>query len=173
MSPIDPSMQQLYQQLIMDHAKQRTGFGMLSEFGGESYQKNPVCGDEVTLRVQLERTDDADDPVRLAEVGWEGSGCSISQASISILNELVAGKSLAEFLELDGYFTELMHSRGRGVSDEVMDALEDATAFEGVSVFPARIKCALLGWSAARDAIGRALGTEEFADVAGKYELSK
>lgn len=172
MTATDAAMQALYQQLILDHAKQRTGFGLLTSYDGESFQKNPICGDEVKLRVKLERPGDTSDgDVLVVGVGWEGAGCSISQASLSVLNELVVGKPLREVLTLEDQFTALMHSRGQGVDDATADALGDAAAFEGVSRFPARIKCALLGWSAVRDAIARALVTDGFVDLADNYQI--
>ena len=88
-------------------------------------------------------------------MGWEGDGCSISQASISIMHDLVDGADLATVVRLEKDFDTLMHSRGRGVDDAVLDALEDGAAFEGVSKYPNRVKCALLGWMALKDALAK------------------
>ena len=118
---------------------------------GESHQINPTCGDEITLRATV--TDGV-----LMRVSWIGQGCSISQASASVMTELVTGLSLAEVAELDGLFHELMTSRGRGLGagrDDDEDALGDALAFTGTSRYPARIKCTLLGWAALKDALTR------------------
>ena len=93
----------------------------------------------------------------LAELGWQGSGCSISQASISVMNDLVVGKDLEQVRELEEDFDALMHSRGQGVDDAVLDALDDGAAFEGVSKYPNRVKCALLGWMALKDAVAKAV----------------
>ncbi|MDR1800003.1 MAG: SUF system NifU family Fe-S cluster assembly protein [Bifidobacteriaceae bacterium] len=144
-------MEQLYQQLILDHSRRPHGKGLLEAFDGESFQVNPTCGDQVRLRVTL-----APDGARLATLGWDGQGCSISQASISVMNDLVAGLALPEVAALGEAFGLLMHSRGRGVPDQVADSLGDAIAFEGVSQYPMRVKCALLGWMALKDAVAKA-----------------
>lgn len=141
-------LDQLYQQVILDHSRERHGYGALESPDAESHQVNPTCGDEVTLGVRV-----ADG--RLEAVGWLGQGCSISQASISVMHDLVDGADLATVARLESHFRLLMHSRGRGVDDAVLDDLEDAAAFEGVSKYPNRVKCALLGWTALKDALAR------------------
>jgi len=146
-------MDQLYQQLIMDHARALHGRGLASEFQGESFQVNPTCGDKVRLRVSLGGDGEAS---WLQSVSWEGEGCSISMASTSMMTGLVDGQSLAQVEALAEAMNQMMHSRGQGVSDEVADLLEDAIALEGVAQFPMRIKCALLGWMALRDAVSKA-----------------
>ncbi|MCV2393350.1 SUF system NifU family Fe-S cluster assembly protein [Actinotalea sp. M2MS4P-6] len=143
------AMEQLYQQLILDHAKHPHAKGLVDGAAAESHQVNTTCGDEVTLRVHL-------DDGTLERVSWEGQGCSISQASISVMSELVEGTSVDEAEQLGETFRALMRSRGEGLSDELEDQLGDATAFTGVAQFPARIKCALLGWAALRDALAQA-----------------
>jgi nitrogen fixation NifU-like protein len=122
--------------------------------GGESHQVNPTCGDEVTLRVDVVPAVDGAGPV-VAGVSWEGQGCSISQASASVMTELVSGRPVAEVERLDAVFHDLMGSRGKGLDEDAEDALGDATAFTGVSQYPARIKCALLGWAALKDSLAR------------------
>lgn len=151
-------LEQLYQQVIMDHARTRHGAGELADFDGESFQVNPTCGDEVRLRVKLAY----DHEPRVAALGWVGQGCSISQASLSLMHDLTAGHTLAEVENLGELFREMMHSRG-DFRDEKADALEDASALVGVAKYPARVKCALLGWMALRGAIAQALAqpTEE------------
>ncbi|HWS57969.1 MAG TPA: SUF system NifU family Fe-S cluster assembly protein [Actinotalea sp.] len=149
------SMDQLYQQLILEHAKNPHGRGLLPGGAGESFQVNPTCGDEVRLRVHLAPGTAGGDPV-VDRVSWEGQGCSISQASLSVLSELVAGAPMTTVEELGETFRELMRSRGKGLDDRAEDLLGDATAFTGVSQYPARIKCALLGWAALRDALAQA-----------------
>ncbi|AZN29172.1 SUF system NifU family Fe-S cluster assembly protein [Flaviflexus salsibiostraticola] len=139
------SLDSMYQEIILDHAKMRHGQGILESPDGESFQVNPTCGDQVTVQVNL-------DGDRISHLVWDGKGCSISQASISVMTGLVEGKTMAEAEELLGVFQELMNSRGRGIEDEKLDRLEDGAAFVGVAQFPARIKCALLGWMAMRDA---------------------
>jgi len=146
-------MDQMYQQLIMDHARAPHGRGLAAEFEGESFQVNPTCGDKVRLRVSLGPAGEAR---ILKAVTWEGEGCSISMASTSMMTVLVDGQALAHLETLAEAMNQMMHSRGQGVSDEVADLLEDAIAFEGVAQFPMRIKCALLGWMALKDAVSKA-----------------
>ena len=140
---------QLYQQVILDHSRERHGSGALGDPDGQSHQVNPTCGDEVSLGVRVVDG-------RIEALGWEGQGCSISQASISVMHDLVAGADLATVARLEHDFNLLMHSRGRGVDEEVLDELDDAAAFEGVSKYPNRVKCALLGWMALKDALAKA-----------------
>ena len=147
------SLEQMYQQVILDHAKRPHGRGLVEAPGdhrsGESHQVNPTCGDEITLRVDVDGT-------TVAGVSWEGQGCSISQASASVMTELVTGHDLADVARLDAVFHDLMSSRGKGLDDEdSLDVLGDASAFTGVSQYPARIKCALLGWAALKDSLAR------------------
>lgn len=113
---------------------------------------NPTCGDEITLRVRYEGE-------TVADVSYEGQGCSISQASASVLNELLVGKELDEARRIQDAFLELMQSKGQLEPDDAMEeVLEDAVAFAGVSKYPARVKCALLSWMAWKDATAQALG---------------
>ncbi|WP_028281474.1 Fe-S cluster assembly sulfur transfer protein SufU [Arthrobacter sp. H5] len=143
-------VEQLYQQIILDHARRRVGFGLASSGSGasgsvgESHQLNPVCGDEITLRVVLQ--DGA-----VSGVGWEGAGCAISMASASVLAELVAEEDRDRVIELVDKFRELMRSRGAETAED--PALGDASAFSGVSRYPARVKCAMLAWVALEEAV--------------------
>ena len=148
------AMTQLYQQVILDHAKERHGYGLQAPHAAESFQVNPTCGDEIRLRVHLDVTGTA--PM-IEKVSWEGMGCSISQASASVLTDLVRGVGVARADELAETFRELMNSRGRSLPDGKDEMLGDAAAFTGVAQYPARIKCALLGWMALRDALAHAL----------------
>ena len=154
------ALEQMYQQVILDHSKRPHGKGLRALAAGpeglvgESHQVNPTCGDEVTLRVGV--APGADGGLVVRELAWEGQGCSISQASISVMTGLVEGHSIAEVTELSEKFSALMASRGKGLdSEEDEDLLGDATAFTGTSKFPARIKCALLGWAALKDSLAR------------------
>ncbi|MBO0596066.1 SUF system NifU family Fe-S cluster assembly protein [Nesterenkonia sp. E16_7] len=147
------AMEQLYQQVILDHARVRQGEGELTEYGGESFQINPTCGDQVTLRVRLDPKGE-----RIQALGWTGQGCSISQASLSVMHELVLDQPVARAEELGAHFRELMAARGKELDSARLEALEDASAFTGVARYPARIKCALLGWMALRDALVQARG---------------
>ena len=137
----------MYQEIILDHYRNPHGRGLRDPFDAEVHHVNPTCGDEVTLRVRL-----AGDTVE--DVSYEGLGCSISQASTSVLHDLVVGRTVEQGLRLHEEFLALMQSRGEADPDE--DVLEDAVAFAGVSKYPARIKCALLGWMAWKDATARA-----------------
>ena len=141
-------LDQLYQQVILDHSRERHGAGALKDPDGRSHQVNPTCGDEVTLGVRVVDG-------RIAAIGWEGEGCSISQASISVMHDLVTGVDLSAVARLERDFDALMHSRGRGVDESILDELEDGAAFEGVSKYPNRVKCALLGWMALKDALAK------------------
>ncbi|GIJ00218.1 nitrogen fixation NifU-like protein [Sediminihabitans luteus] len=154
------SLEQMYQQVILDHAKRPHGKGLVDPADGtahgESHQVNPTCGDEVTLRVEVADVVPADGGPAVPTVtglSWDGQGCSISQASISVLTDLVVGQPVAEGERLGELFRELMGSRGKGLDESTEDLLGDATVFTGVSQYPARIKCALLGWAALRDSL--------------------
>jgi nitrogen fixation protein NifU and related proteins len=143
-------MESMYQQIILDHYKNPHHRGLVDPFDAEVHHVNPTCGDEVTLRVSLHDG-------RLTSLGWEGEGCSISQASTSVMSDLVVGKPIDEAMVLQQKFLELMQSRGTAeLSDADEDELEDAVAFEGVSKYPARVKCALLGWMAMKSAVAEA-----------------
>ncbi|PID97966.1 MAG: SUF system NifU family Fe-S cluster assembly protein [Actinobacteria bacterium] len=151
------SLEQLYQQVILDHSRERHGSAPVPDtVDASSHQVNPTCGDEVTLGVTL------GEGGQLNTLVWDGDGCSISQASLSMLSDLVNDKSYEEISSLYHAMETMMHSRGRGVDDDTLDLLEDAAALEGSSQFPNRIKCALLGWYALRDALAQ-LGI----DIAG------
>lgn len=130
----------LYQELILEHSKRRDGEGLLEEFDAERFDRNPTCGDEIRLRIKV------DDEGVITGFGWEGQGCSISQASASVLAGLAPGLERADLERRIDAFRTLMRSRGEGVGDE--ELLEDAVAFAGVSKFPMRVKCAMLSWTA-------------------------
>lgn len=140
----------LYQQIILDHYKNPHHRGLPETYDAEVHHVNPTCGDEVTLRLAVRDGS-------VAEIGWEGEGCSISQASTSVMTDLVVGKPVDDALELERRFLDLMQSQGRAeLTDADEDLLEDAIAFEGVSRYPARVKCALLGWMAMKSAVAEA-----------------
>jgi len=145
-------LESMYQDIILDHYRNPHHKGLRDPFDAEVHHVNPVCGDEVTLRVTLK--DVNGEPV-VEDVSYDSLGCSISQASASVMSDLVIGKPVDEALTISQAFLELMQSKGQGEPDE--DVLEDAVAFVGVSKYPARIKCALLGWMAWKDATARAM----------------
>lgn len=134
----------LYQELILEHAKRREGEGLIEPYDAERFLKNPTCGDEIRLRVRLEDG-------RIAALGWEGQGCSISQASASVLAEEAPGLALADARERIEALRELLRSRGAAEPDEQL--LGDAVAFAGVARFPMRVKCAMLAWVALEEAL--------------------
>jgi nitrogen fixation NifU-like protein len=149
------SMDSMYQQIILDHYKNPTHRSEIADFDAEVHHVNPTCGDEVTLRVKV-------DAGRIIDLGWVGEGCSISQASTSVMSDLVVGSDIDDAMRLQEKFLELMKSQGNStLTDSDAEALEDAVAFEGVSKYPARVKCALLGWMAMKSAVAEATGSEE------------
>ena len=147
-------LEQMYQQVILDHYKHPQHRGLREPFGAQVYHKNPVCGDEITLRVAL-----SDDGDQVTDVSYDGQGCSISQAATSVLTEQVIGQSVGQALKTVTAFAEMVSSRGNIVGDE--DVLGDGVAFAGVAKYPARVKCALLGWMAFKDALAQAADNVE------------
>ncbi len=137
------NLDHMYQEVILDHYKHPEHKGLSEEKDIQVHHINPSCGDEITLNLSV-----ADG--RVSEVSWDGIGCSISMASASMMSGLLTGKSVADANEVVGAFLALMQSKGTMTGDE--NLLEDAVAFAGVSKFPARVKCALLGWMAFKDA---------------------
>lgn len=137
------SLESLYQEIILDHYKNPHHKNLHSPYDIEVHHNNPSCGDEVTLRLSVRQG-------AIASISWSGVGCSISQASTSIMCDLVEGKAVAQALEIERIFLDLMQSKGNFSGDT--EVLEDAVAFSGVAKYPARVKCALLGWMAFRDA---------------------
>jgi nitrogen fixation protein NifU and related proteins len=137
----------LYQEIILDHYKHPHGRGLRDPFGGEAHHVNPTCGDEITVRVAMSSSD-------IADISYDVLGCSISQASASVLHELLSGRDVGSAAEVHEAFVALMQGRGQVEPDE--DVLGDGVAFAGVAKFPARVKCALLPWMAFKDAAARA-----------------
>lgn len=137
-------LQNLYQELILDHSRTPHAFGLRDEVVSQSHQVNPTCGDEITL--QVHRIADGG-----VEIAWEGHGCAISQASASLFAELVEGMPIRDVEERIEVFREAMRSRGKIEPDP--ELLGDAAALGGVSRYVARVKCAMLAWVAAEDAL--------------------
>ena len=140
-------VEDLYQEIILDHYRTKHHSGLREPYDAEVRHVNPTCGDEVLLRVRL-------DGDTVTDVSYEAMGCSISQASTSVMTDLVIGNDIAYDLDLYEEFLTMMQSKGQIEPDE--EHLEDGIAFAGVAKFPARVKCALIGWSAFRDAVIRA-----------------
>ena len=141
-------LESMYQEIILDHYRNPHHKGLRDPYDAEVHHVNPTCGDEVTLRVRL----DGDD---VADVSYDAMGCSISQASASVMADLIIGRPVKEAMNTGDEFLKLMQSKGKLDPDE--DILEDAVAFTGVSKYPARIKCALLAWMAWKDATAKAM----------------
>lgn len=133
----------LYQEVILDHYKRPHHKGLV-DGDIQVHHINPSCGDEITLSLKL-------DGDKVSNLTWDGVGCSISQASVSIMSDLLIGKKINEASSVLDSFVEMMQSKGQNEGDE--DVLEDGVALAGVSKYPARIKCALLGWMAYKDAV--------------------
>ncbi len=144
----------MYQDVILDHYKHPHHRGLREPFAAEVHHVNPTCGDEVALRVTL-----SDDGQQVTDVSYDGQGCSISQAATSVLTDQVIGQSVGDALKTVEAFNEMITSRGNIAGDE--ELLGDGIAFAGVSKYPARVKCALLGWLAFKDAVARASGQME------------
>ena len=161
-------IESLYQEIILDHYRRPHHKGLREPFDAQVHHVNPLCGDEVTLRVALK---DAGGEPAVADVSYDALGCSISQASASVLADMVIGKTVREAMGINEAFLALMQSQGQAEPDE--DLLGDAIAFEGVSKYPARIKCALLAWMAWKDATAQALGEHGSAEAAPAREANR
>jgi nitrogen fixation protein NifU and related proteins len=146
-------LESMYQEIILDHYRNPHHKGLRDPYDAEVYHVNPTCGDEVTLRVALK---DVGGEQVVEDVSYDSLGCSISQASASVMTDLVIGKPVGEAMKIGDAFLALMQSKGQSAEPDE-GVLEDAVAFAGVSKYPARIKCALLGWMAWKDATARAL----------------
>jgi nitrogen fixation protein NifU and related proteins len=144
-------MESLYQEIILDHYRTPHHAGLRQPYEAEVHHVNPTCGDTITLRVHL-------DGETVDDVSYDSQGCSISQASASVMADLVIGKKISDAVGVHDEFLRLMQSKGQMEPDE--DVLEDAVAFAGVSRYPARVKCALLAWMAWKDAAAQAAARE-------------
>ncbi|WP_317643588.1 Fe-S cluster assembly sulfur transfer protein SufU [Bombiscardovia apis] len=177
----EQELEQMYQEVILDASKHPHGRIELAEQSStgpvvaasqaqttlqgeheycvpaQSQQFNPTCGDTATIHVEVSDGSDGR-PNRIERIVWDGQGCSISQASLSIMVDLVQGQSVDAAMKLAGDFRQLMESRGAGLQDEAAnEALGDAVVFQGVSKYPMRIKCALLGWEGMKASVAQAL----------------
>lgn len=138
----------LYQEVILDHYRNPHHKSLVVNPSVQVHHVNTSCGDEITLNLHT-------DGKIINDVSWDGVGCSISQASASVMTDLVLGKEVADALALVDEFQAMLQSKGKDLGDEAR--LEDGVAFSGVSKFPARVKCALLGWMAFKDATTQAM----------------
>lgn len=148
------NLESMYQEVILDHYKNPQYAGLREPYEAEVHHVNPSCGDELTLRVHL-----SEDGKTVEDVSYEAQGCSISQASTSVMAEEIKGLPLAEAMEKLGAFEEMITSRGTVEGDP--QKIGDGVAFGGVAKFPARVKCALLGWKAFEAATQEALEKKE------------
>lgn len=152
----------MYQEVILDHYKHPHGKGLTEPYEAQVHHVNPTCGDEITLRVHLAGGPD-ETPI-VEAVSFDGQGCSISQASASMLHDQVSGVPLTQAFEMVDEFSALMRSvTHKHEPDE--ELLGDAIAFEGVAQYPARIKCALLAWMAFKDAAVQATASNAETEV--------
>ena len=140
-----PPLNSLYQQLILEHYRHPRNRGELPDNTVEVHVHNPVCGDEIKLQLRVE-----DDTI--ASARFVGTGCSISQAAVSMMTGLITGRRLSEADALAARFTEMMHGNAEAARDK---QLGDLRALQGVSKFPVRIKCALIGFDALQEALKR------------------
>ncbi len=151
---MEASLTSLYQELILEHYRNPRNKGELADPTAEARVANPVCGDEVDVQIRL-------DGDRIEEIAFNGQGCSISQASVSMMTALVKGRDRNEAIRLADLFTDMMHGSEGASSDS---SLGDLRALQGVSKFPVRIRCALLAF----DALRKALVTGPEADPIGE-----
>ena len=148
------NLESMYQEVILDHYKNPQHAGLREPYEAEVHHVNPSCGDEITLRVHL-----SEDGATVEDVSYDAVGCSISQASTSVMAEEVIGKPVAEAMEKLGAFEKMVTSRGTVEGDA--ELIGDGVAFAGVAKFPARVKCALMGWKAFQAATSDALGESD------------
>ncbi len=137
---------ELYQQVILDHNKRPRNRGKLPTANRVAHGDNPTCGDQCSVYLRVEPGTPGQ-PDRIAEISFDGSGCAISQASASLMTTKVKGKTAAEVAALYKEFHEIV------TTGHSPDEISDLAAFAGVHAFPARIKCATLGWHAALEAL--------------------
>ena len=141
----------LYQELILEHSKRPHHAGLRDPFDAQVHHVNPTCGDEVTLRLHVEGEGEQ---AVVRDVSYDALGCSISTASTSVLTDEVIGRSVKEAMETFRAMRAMLTSRGADAGDE--ELIGDGVAFAGVAKYPARVKCALLGWMAFTDALNQA-----------------
>ncbi len=130
------ALDDLYRELILEHYSHPRNRGELPDADIKVDGANPLCGDELSLYVKVTEG-------RISDVRFTGRGCSISQASVSMMTEAIKGKTLAEARQLAETFKVMMHGEPAAEDD-----LGDLVALQGVRKFPVRVKCATLGWVA-------------------------
>lgn len=140
MSRMSGDLSELYQQVILDHNKRPRNRGRLPTANRVAHGENPTCGDQCSVYLRIEGD-------RVAEISFDGAGCAISQASASLMTTLVKGRTADEARGLYDEFKRIV------TTGEAPEEISDLAAFAGVHAFPARIKCATLGWHAALNAL--------------------
>jgi nitrogen fixation NifU-like protein len=140
----DDSLSDLYQEVILDHYRKPRNKHDLEDTTHTITLNNPLCGDVIDLLLKVQGG-------RIADIAFKGKGCSISQASASMMTERLKGKSLDEALALSGSFTRMLHGDAGAAADKELGELR---ALEGVSKFPVRVKCALLAWNCLQELVG-------------------
>lgn len=148
------NLESMYQEVILDHYKNPHHAGLRDDFAAEVHHVNPSCGDEITLRVHL-----SEDGTIVEDVSYDAEGCSISQASTSVMAEEIVGQPVEKAMEKLAEFERMITSRGKVDGDD--ELIGDGIAFSGVAKYPARVKCALLGWKAFQAATSEALESKE------------
>ena len=157
-------LQQMYQEIILDHYKNPHHRGLRDPFEAEVHHVNPTCGDEVTVRVHLEGDGTE---AKVVDVSYDGQGCSISQASTSVLTDLVIGRPVSHAVSTGEAVRTMVRSRDVQPDEDV---LGDAVALHGVAKYPARVKCALLSWTALTEALLLSGALAHGADTDGDAE---
>ncbi|HKD48103.1 MAG TPA: SUF system NifU family Fe-S cluster assembly protein [Rhizomicrobium sp.] len=142
---MDESLRELYQEVILDHSRHPRHFGPLEHATHKAEGYNPLCGDRVTVMLALDRDG------RVADIRFQGKGCAISQASASMMTEMLAGRTLPEAQKLMNGFLHLV--KGEEASDLALEDREQLDAMAGISEFPMRVKCATLAWHTFRNAL--------------------
>lgn len=143
-----PQLNSLYQALILDHYRNPRNKAEMEDHTVEVHMANPVCGDEIKLQLQLDENHD-----EIVRASFKGQGCSISQAAVSMMTVLLEGRRVDDAVGIAERFTEMMHGDESAARDK---SLGDLRALQGVSKFPVRIKCALLGFDALQEAFKQA-----------------
>ncbi|MDE2134489.1 MAG: SUF system NifU family Fe-S cluster assembly protein [Alphaproteobacteria bacterium] len=150
---MNDDLRELYQEVILDHSRHPRHFGALAgaTHSGQGY--NPLCGDRVAVYLAV-------DGGRIADIKFEGKGCAISQASASLMTDMLVGRTIAEAEKLMGGFLHLV--KGEDAADLQGDDRERLNVMAGVSAFPMRVKCATLAWHTMKSALegGAAAKTE-------------
>jgi nitrogen fixation NifU-like protein len=141
-----PPLQSLYQQVILEHYRHPRNRGELEDADAEVHLNNPTCGDEIRVQLRLREG-------RIEAVRFQGQGCSISQASASMMTHRLQGQTLEEAQAVAARFTEMLHGNEEAARDKLLGELR---ALAGVAKFPVRVRCAMLAWDALQQAAARA-----------------